>query len=206
MFLLDGALLLGVVFLRPNRNPQAGWRPIASLVCVLVGLGLAFGRPNPVIRIEPVSTTSTAGTTAVAAATPTALDPFYVTEFADWVGRPFFDQPLAALLAERPETMTTGRSHAVFYRADCEHCHRLLDDFFSGPLEAPVLAIEVPDTEDATAMHMPCDECTLASLPEGPQYIISTPVLLTLEDGRVLAVCEDSEDHALVVATIQAQP
>ena len=205
MFLLDGLLLLGVVLLRPNRNPRVGWRPIVTLVCIAIGIGLAFGRPNPVVRLEPVQTTSTMETNA-AAESPTTLESFYVTEFADWIGQPFFDQPLAALLTDRPGDMTEGRSHAIFYRADCEHCHRLMDDFFSGPLDAPVLAIEVPDTGDAAPLHMPCDGCSLTALPEGPQYIISTPVLLTLQEGLVLAVCEDSEDHALVMATIEAQP
>ena len=53
---------------------------------------------------------------------------------------------------------------------------------------------------------MPCDECLLHTLPEGPQYVISTPVLMTIEGGTVLAVCEDSEDQAAVVATLDAMP
>ena len=209
MFLLDALLLLGVALFRPNPHPRAGWRPLATIVCVLVGVGLAFGRPKPVVRIEPVtnSANATTDTTSLpSTGTGSTLEPFYVTEFADWVDQPFFAQPLASLIPERPAELLTGRSHVVFYRADCEHCHRLLDDFFSGPLEAPVLAVEVPDSDLTSGMPMPCDGCTLATLPVGPQYIISTPVLLTMEDGRVLAVCEDSEDHALVMATIQARP
>ncbi len=208
MFLLDALLLLGVALFRPNPH-RAGWRPIATILCVLIGVGLAFGRPKPVVRLEPVTNApveTTDTTASTSAETGSMLEPFYVTEFADWVDEPFFAQPLASLITERSAAFLTGRSHVVFYRADCEHCHRLLDDFFSGPLDAPVLAIEVPDTDATSGMPIPCDGCTLATLPVGPQYIISTPVLLTMEDGRVLAVCEDSEDHALVMATIQARP
>ncbi len=207
MFLLDAALLAGVILLRPNPSGMNGWRPAATIACILFGVALAFGRPKPQMRIEPTpATTSTTAAENTPSERGQTLEPFYVTEFSDWVDRPLFDRPLAALIGDRPPAFTDGRGHVVFYRSDCEHCHRLLEDFFSGPLDTPVLAVLVPDTDPAAAMSMPCDACDLASLPEGPQYVISTPVLLTVENGRVLAVCEDSEDHALVMATIQASP
>ena len=105
-----------------------------------------------------------------------------------------------------PDWIDEDRFHLVFYRSDCDKCHELLDAFFSGPLETPVLAVEIPDGDPAAALGMPCDECLLHRLPEGTEYVLTTPVLLTVENGIVLAACEDSDDHALVSATIAATP
>ena len=213
MFLIDGAMLIGVIFLRPCT--RGGLRPVLVGLSILVGFGLAYGRPTPVITLEPMPapiepTPATPATTADRDVPgwgdiPAVLEPFYVTEFEEWVGQPLSAQPLARLISRPlPDGIDQGRYHLIFYRTDCEHCHALMDDFFSGPLSTPTLAVKIPDGDPAQDLGMPCDECRLHELPSGTQYVITTPVLLTVEDGQVIAVCQDTDDQALVADTIAA--
>jgi hypothetical protein len=216
MFAIDLALLLGVVFLRPRRSGLEGWRPGVVAIAVIAGIGIAFGRPQPVITIEVEDSEPTPTTDAVVELEaspspgwgdiPTEVEAFYAPEFGNWVGRKLSEDPLARLISRPlPTWIDTARFHVVLYRADCDHCHQLLEDHFSGPLDTPVLAVQVPDTDPDSALPMPCEECLLHTLPDGPTYVFATPVLLTVEGGVVRAVCENADDEALVVATIQAR-
>lgn len=220
MFVIDALLLLGVVFLRPVREGMTPARIGSVLAAAAIGFGLAFSVPSPKITISlpaPPATVDAAegdvaaipdGTASTGWGTPaTELEPFYVADFENWVGTRLSSQALARLISRPlPDWIDDDRFHLVLYREDCEHCHTLLEDHFLGPLTTPVLAVAVPDIDPANALPMPCDECLLHTLPEGPQYVISTPVLMTIEGGTVLAVCEDSEDQAAVVATLDAMP
>jgi hypothetical protein len=216
MFAMDLGLLLGVVFLQPRRTGSEGWRFGVVACAVIAGFGIAFGRPQPVITIEVEDTDSESMASDVVefeaspvpgwGDIPTEVEPFYAPEFGDWVGKPLSADPLARLISRPlPTWIDTDRFHVVLYRADCDHCHTLLEDHFSGPLETPVLAVEVPDTDPASALPMPCEECLLHALPEGPNYVFATPILLTIERGMVVAVCENADDESLVVRTIQAR-
>ena len=220
MFAIDALLLLGVIFLRPIREAAVPARIGAVLAAAAIGFGLAFVVPSPKISITvpaappPVDTADgeVAATPDVTRTVgwgpaPTEIEPFYVADFASWVGTPLSSQPLARLISRPlPEWIDTDRFHLVLYREDCENCHTLLEDHFLGPLDTPAIAVAVQDVDPANALAMPCDECLLHTLPEGPQYVISTPILMTIEGGTVLAVCEDSEDQAAVVATLEATP
>jgi hypothetical protein len=214
MFAMDLALLLGVVFLRPRRTGAESWRLGVLAIAVVAGVGIAFGRPLPVITIEvedvePGSSDVIETEPAPAPGwgdIPTEVEPFYAPEFGRWVGQRLSTEPLARLISRPlPPWIDTDRFHIVLYRADCEHCHQLLEDHFSGPLATPVLAVEVPDTDPENALPMPCDDCLLHALPEGPTYVFATPILLTVDGGVVVAACENADDAALVVRTIEAR-
>lgn len=220
MFLIDGILLLGVIFIRPIHEPGVPLRAGMVLAAIAIGAGVGFGRPTPVIKLTPapipaapaqavdatpVTTEEPARTDAGWGTAPTDLEPFYFTEFSEWIGQPLSAQPLARLISRPlPDWIDRDRFHLVFHRADCEHCHTLLEDFFSGPLDTPVIAVEIPDSDPEAGLPMPCEACLLHELPSGPQYVLGTPVLLTVEGGVVLAVCEDSDDLNLVADTIEA--
>lgn len=214
MFALDLALLLGVVFLRPRSSPATPWRFWVLPLAIVLGFGIAYGRPKPVIviEIEPEPTPQVVEATRVETAPadwgdiPTEVEPFYAPDFATWVGTTLVEHELARLISRPlPDWIETGRFHLVLHRADCDHCHELLEVHFGGELQTPVIAVEIPDTDPASALPMPCLDCRLHRLPEGPNYVLTTPVLMTVENGRVLGVCEGS-DPAEIVATIDARP
>ena len=212
MFAIDGILLLGVIFFRPIREANPPGRIGSVLAATAIGFGLAFSMPSPKITITPVqpspadpTTTATPPAETGWGAMPTTLESFYVADFENWVGTPLASHALARLISRPlPDWIDSDRFHLILYREDCEHCHTLLEDFFFGPLDTKAIAVAIPDIDPANAMAMPCEECVLHTLPEGPPYVLATPILLTVEGGTVLAVCEDSEDQALVVATLAA--
>ena len=213
-------LLAGVVFLRPRRGDRStppvaggrfGRRGLRDLLRPAhaghQARADAHAGAGPAVESHPGGRRSLRVGRGIVGEIPDRLEPFYFTEFSEWIGRPLSSQPIARLLSRPlPDWIDEDRFHLVFYRSDCDKCHELLDAFFSGPLETPVLAVEIPDGDPAAALGMPCDECLLHRLPEGTEYVLTTPVLLTVENGIVLAACEDSDDHALVSATIAATP
>jgi hypothetical protein len=89
-------------------------------------------------------------------------------------------------------------------RDDCEHCHELLNSYFSGPLTTPTTTIAIPDAT-GELLENPCNECGKATFPKGITYVLSTPVLLTVEDGVVIGVCTNSDDANLVRAALNAK-
>ncbi len=56
------------------------------------------------------------------------------------------------------------------------------------------MAIAVPEPEgfpdDFDDLGMPCTECVQRALPVGPNYVMSTPVLVRVEDGIVQCAAE----------------
>ncbi len=130
---------------------------------------------------------------------PQKAAPYYVPEFAKWVGVRLDSQDMARLMTPAPPaSINTGTWFVMFYREDCEHCHELLQKYFSGPLNTPTLTIAIPDTDPAASLEMPCSECQQRKLFKGPDYVLTTPVLLKVVDGIVTIVVTDPEDHAAV--------
>ncbi len=117
---------------------------------------------------------------------PSSLEAYYAPEFEKWNGQRFDAQPFALLIQRPiPFDLNSGTAIVVFYRADCEHCEKLLSDHFAGKLKAPTLAVGIPDTDAASAFDMPCKECKITSLVAGPTYVVETPVIVVLKDGVV---------------------
>jgi glutaredoxin len=200
MFAIDALLFGGLLFFKPLReNPKGATWP-SVLGALFIGFSVAFVVPDKTIASLPAN-----GDQAGLGPMPTTLEPNYFTTFSEWVGTEFASHPLAQIISRPlPDWINTARFHVVYYRADCEHCHELLETFFHGELSTPVIAVQIPDHDPANELPMPCEECLEHTLPEGPYYVIGSPVLLTVENGVVLSVCEDPEDHGAVMNTIEA--
>ena len=124
-------------------------------------------------------------------------DGYYLPDYAAWIGTSYRDIDLFAWLEGLPDDLETGARHVLFYRKDCEHCHELMEVWFSGPLMLPTTAIAVPERGGwpAVDLGMPCAECGLAELPPGVDWFMQTPVLVRLEDGIVTCAAEVSADE-----------
>jgi hypothetical protein len=139
---------------------------------------------------------------------PASAKPWYSPEFEKWQGQRFDAQELA-LIMQRPLPVNPneGRLHVVFIREDCDHCHELLNSYFSGKLATPTLCVVVPDAT-GELLENPCTECTKATLPGGGKitWVFTTPVLLTLQDGVIVGVCQgaDIDRPEAVRATLNA--
>ena len=121
-----------------------------------------------------------------------------------WVGKPLRSQPLAALIQQPlPTNLEQGRWIVMFYRKDCDHCHEVLEKYFMVKLPAPTLLISIPDTNPASELPNPCTECVDTSFIKGPEYVVGTPILMSIENGIVKRVCIDSENRESLEATLQ---
>lgn len=136
---------------------------------------------------------------------PATLQPYYLPQFEQWVGKRLRAQPIAALITRPiPADLEMGRWVVMFFREDCEHCHAVLDRHFSPKVPLRTLLVAVPDADPAAALPNPCGECQVRTLPKGPDWVIGTPVLLSVEDGVVKAFVggTDAEDPEKVQALI----
>lgn len=139
---------------------------------------------------------------------PAQLQPYYLPQFEQWVGKPLRDQPVAALITRPiPADLEKGRWVVMFFREDCEHCHTVLDRHFTPKVPLPTLLVAVPDADPAASLPNPCSECQVRTLPKGPDWVIGTPVLLLVNDGVVKMVVSgtDAEDPAKVRAMLDAR-
>lgn len=220
MFLVDAALLVGVLRFRVPLSahwPKVEKRMAAIAAAVAIaGAVVAFAVPaksfdfvaadDPATADGDDSAAPTASSTSGFGPRPPTPEPYYFDKFEDWVGKPIAAQPLAQQISRPlPEGFPQGRWFIVLYRADCEHCHVLLEEHFSGPLETPTLAVAIPDTDPAADLGMPCGACSLHAFTKGPQYVLTTPVLLTVVDGMVLCACEDADDAAKLAECLDAR-
>ena len=141
-------------------------------------------------------------------AAPAQLQPYYLPQFEQWVGKPLRDQTVAALITRPiPADLEKGRWVVMFFREDCEHCHTVLDRHFTPKVPLPTLLVAVPDADPAASLPNPCSECQVRTLPKGPDWVIGTPVLMLLQDGVVKRVVSgtDAEDPSQVQALIDAK-
>lgn len=228
MLAIDGALLAGLVALRPA--PTAGRFRTGAVVAAaaLVGAALAFAVPaREGVKLDDASAAGNAPAVAPPAPAPDAAQagaptapeassvpwppmpatakPWYAPEFPEWKGRRLDAQELMLLIPRPlPANLNAGRHHIVFMREDCEHCHALLTKYFSGSLATPTMTVAVPDAT-GELLENPCTECGKAQFPAGITYVFSTPVLLTVQDGVVVGVCTDSENPDAVREALNAR-
>jgi hypothetical protein len=230
--LVGDAILLGLcLWLKPRvtRGSLGGCIALAAM-----GTAVAFGVPprsaiesSPAIPPPPARSTAPATVPANTPATPSAtasptatrtpassqawpsapstLQPYYLPQFEQWVGKRLRDQQLAALIsAPIPPELEKGRWIVMFFREDCEHCHAVLDRHFSPKVPLPTLLVSVPDADPAASLPNPCSECEVRTLPKGPDWVIGTPVLLSLQDGVVKGMLSgtEAEDPARVEALL----
>lgn len=123
---------------------------------------------------------------------------FYLPQFDTWIGRRWSDLDVAAWMEGAVPGQVEGIEYLLFYRKDCEHCHELMEAWFSGVLFAPTVAVSVPDRDGyPTENLMPfnCPECSHAEFPAGVDWFFQTPVLVRLEDGVVQCAAEVTADE-----------
>lgn len=165
-----------------GRVVLAGLWTLASVV-------LAFG-----LR-APVQPPAASGDDSPAPGIETALpaDGYYLPEYQTWEGLLFTELDVASWVRGLPADIANGLQYVIFYRKDCEHCHHLMELYFSQSLPAPTTAIAVPERAGFPTENVqpfPCLGCRTAELPSGVDWFFQTPVLVRLFDGRVECVSE----------------
>lgn len=207
---IDGVLLiLSILARRSPRAMQVGRMfglPACLLLTAIGAIAAAMSPARSEIDLTPVDPPKAAD--AVPAATawpglPAKAAPYYIPDFPTWLNTRLDSQEFARLMTPAPpESINQGTWFILLYRMDCDHCHELMTEHFTGHLATPVLAIAIPDTDPAASLEMPCEECQLRTLVKGPEYVLTTPVLLRLENGVITRMATDHEDTAALDACL----
>jgi len=191
----DVTFLLGLVIFG-RREPRLAltttlptWRVVVAGMWVVASVVLAFGlRP-------PTHAGSVTESSSLDSPVDTALpaDGYYLPDYQSWFGSSFLDLEIAAWISGLPDDIASGSQYVVFYRKDCEHCHHLMELYFSPSVPAPTTAVAIPErggfpTENVQPFV--CLECRTAELPAGVDWFLQTPVLVRLLDGKVECVSE----------------
>ena len=125
--------------------------------------------------------------------------PIFTLSPDNWSGKEISEIQLTTYVPELLRLTEDGRSLVVIYNKGCGDCHDMFEVHFSEGFHVPVIAIEVPPAEGAVLApgrredDVTCRDCVMTSLPEGPMWLITPPVMLLVEDGRIL--CVESEDY-----------
>ncbi|MFM1832879.1 MAG: hypothetical protein RLZZ461_1195 [Planctomycetota bacterium] len=181
---------------------------LQSMSLLLAAAALVACEPATPPSTGGGDTTSSGGETVAAdpwGPMPKTVEPNYFTDFEEWIGKPLASQPLARIMTRPiPEFLKTGRGFVMYYRADCEHCHHMLEQWFTESVPGPTVAVEVPDTDPADAMPFPSTLVERRKFPKGPNYVISTPALFAIKDGIVTGFASDPDDADAVEACLSS--
>ncbi|NOZ77711.1 MAG: hypothetical protein GXP48_00755 [Acidobacteria bacterium] len=200
--LVDGTLFVAVL-VAGRRAESLRWssqlpsrQVVAALVWTIAAFIVAFGYP---FHGAAVPASGAKGTPAAAQGSTSRNAPpsYYLPHYASWVGRPWDQVDLATWIRPRIQVKKTGVQYIILYRKDCEHCHHLLQRYFSGALSAPTTVVAIPDKKGFPTqgvLPMPCTECSRAELPSGCDWFFSTPVMIRLRNGIVECAAEVDPD------------
>jgi hypothetical protein len=136
---------------------------------------------------------------------PTKLAPNYFIVEKKAVGQTLASLPIAPLLAKSvPADFSVGRKTLIFYRDTCDNCFELMNKHFGGKLTTPTYSIQIPDSAGGKTHSNPCKECVQWELPKGPDYILQAPLVMTIVDGTIAAICKDPDKPGAFEATMNA--
>jgi len=151
--------------------------------------------PAPPIELPP---------NTIANPNPTQLPGFYLTSStASWVGKPATAIDLVKLMRIWPEDIATGTRHIIFYSRTCDHCESMFHDHLTMPHDRPITMVEIPfdrkQQRGPGAWSMPATDCQQLSLPIGPDWVITPPVIITIQNGIVTCAMEGQYEDCLGV-------
>jgi len=200
--IMDGGLFAALWYFG-GKDSRLEWRAQESSIRVLLAglwtvavfmLGFSVG-----VRAAEKQQDSSGQVHAEAGLASLPEEGYYLPEYENWLGKQWSDIPLSHWIEGIPEAWdpSAGEKYILLYRKDCEHCHALMEMYFSGVLPAPVLAVAVPERNGFPTENLQpfvCGACSLAELPSGVDWFFKTPVLIRLEDGVVGCAAEVSAE------------
>ena len=120
-----------------------------------------------------------------------------------WEGLRIDEINLSTFMPDLPVLTAEGRTIVVLYNIGCGDCHDFFDVYFSEGYHLPVIAIKIPNadgaviSESARTDDVVCPTCTFTSLPQGPLWLVRPPVVMVVEDGRILCIEDELHERCL---------
>ncbi len=216
---IDGTLLLAVILLAPAKQagPIMGKRVLTALGVTVIGFAVSFGMmqssepaPAPDNGAANTAANGNGGTPAPAVAdcslppAQIALPNFwYAEDIETWPGQCWNQlkvfQVIRSLNANIPADIAEGEKIVVLYLRDCDHCEEMFHTYFTGALNVPVIAYEMPTENRPWAMpqNQTAEIVTLGGKPNF--WIVTTPLVIRLKDGKVVGAAEGEGYEPLLV-------
>lgn len=163
----------------------------------------------------PPTTTAPGTTPETAPSVPANLPPtvnpnpkplpssWYTQDMDKWIGKPWRELEIFQLMPKWPRDMDKGKRYIIFYSRTCDHCREMLELELINPLDGLITLVEIPASRtvmtDPGGWEMPMSvemvlQAELLQLPLGPNWIVTTPMIIKTEDGKVVCVTEGG-DH-----------
>jgi hypothetical protein len=169
------------------------WRVLAAGAGAVACVALAFG-----VTASTKGSVTLERTVGTASAVPD--QGFYLPDYDSWLGEEFGELDIASWITGLPDDLDRGQHFVLFYRKDCEHCHELMEVFFSQQAPLPTTAVAVPDRDGYPTVGVQpfvCEGCRLAELPAGVDWFMKTPVLVRIGEGVVECAAEVDAENPL---------
>jgi len=131
---------------------------------------------------------------------------WYTQEMDKWIGKPWRELDIFQLMPRWPRDMDKGKRYIIFYSRTCEHCKQMLDEDLLTPLDGLITLVQVPASRtlltDPAGWPMPPHvetllKAELLDLPLGPNWIITTPLVIAVKDGKVTCATEGEHKKCL---------
>ncbi|MBB46960.1 MAG: hypothetical protein CMJ33_00020 [Phycisphaerae bacterium] len=119
-----------------------------------------------------------------------------------WVGRSLLETPIGQFTPDALGQLG-DKGILILYNPRCGTCHDMFDVHFSEGADIPLVALEVPPTEEAVVLEseydeeVDCSTCIFMSLPQGPLWLVAVPYVMTVENGVVTCVAKDGPGDCL---------
>ncbi|MCP4759570.1 MAG: hypothetical protein GY894_03810 [Planctomycetes bacterium] len=207
MLSIDLTLLILVVALPvrsiPLMNDRASWALVTLLSAVLgiVAFTRVLGGATGVTVVvdTPTQDGETSATSNENNGSPAVTLPaYYSINTSDWPGQHMSDIDLLSWIPNLPDSITSGKQYLILYSRTCEHCNELLLEYFSFDPPAPTTLVAIPENKDGFieegTLENPCLDCGEVELPIGVDWLITPPVVISLEDG-VIRCAQEAEDY-----------
>ena len=100
-------------------------------------------------------------------------------------------------------TQYGGPTSIIFYTPNCNVCHEFFETEVPRVPAGQIIAIKVPAAEGVKSANselpddINCSKCTRVSLPNGPIWLIQSPLVLSVINGQVVCVAEHDQPEAM---------
>lgn len=202
ILLMAGCLTVGGGLLGPSDpvDPKRRTRPLRWVGAVVAMLVTASVLAN--IPLAP-RTAAEGRRLAPATMDPPAGVEVHSLDVKNWEGLTLAETNLGGFLPDLLTRTGEGRSVVALYNRGCGECHEFFEVHLSEGYELPVIAVEVPHADGAMMApgvredDVVCPDCHFTTLPGGPLWLVTTPAVLIVEDGRIVCVSEGLEESCL---------
>lgn len=173
----------------PRRGLSPGWSLLGAIAAMTTSAHFAASAQFKSADVAPSS-----------AAAPAQTAPAIELDMKTFVGQPLSQSPLGKYMPELESLCSAANApegaYVVVYSPSCGTCYSLFRDNFSMPRPQKVIAIAIPLADGAVSAAteppapIECFECVERVLPQGPRWLVASPMVLRIEGGIVTCAAD----------------